>query len=309
MRPSEPTTYVVPEHLGRQRADKIVAALAELSRGHVARLIETGSVTIDGRGLRPSERLVAGTSIRVFTQEVSLEIVATPIEFDVAYEDDEVVVVDKPAGLVVHPGAGHVDDTLLNGLLHRFRGQRALGETRRFGLVHRLDRDTSGLLVVARTSEVYDDLRAKLEAHTVTRRYLALVGGHTQAGTGTIDAPIGRDPATPTRSMVRVDGRPARSHYRRLASWDEFTLLGVTLETGRTHQIRVHLQSIDLPIVGDRVYGRIDPRLDAGRTFLHATDLGFETVSGVVHVVESALPGDLCDVLKRLGEPTQGSIE
>lgn len=306
---SDPTPLVVPEDLDGERIDKVVSSLTGLPRARVKALLERGLVT---RGedipVKASERTMAGDRILVVLDAEPEEVAAAPVTFGVVHVDDEVVVVDKPAGLVVHPGAGHATDTLLNGLLERFPAQRDLGEERRFGLLHRLDRDTSGVLVVARRPDVYDDLRAKLARREITRRYLTLVIGEVPASKGTIDAPIARDPGAPTRNTVRVGGRPSRTHYRRLAVWDGCALLEVTLETGRTHQIRVHLAAIDLPVAGDRTYGRVDRRTDPGRTFLHATELVFTTVTGSAHDVVSPLPDDLAAVLGRLGEPSSGLV-
>jgi 23S rRNA pseudouridine1911/1915/1917 synthase len=307
MQQADATLYVVPADLQGERADKIVAVLADLSRGRVKVLIDADQISIEGSPVKASDRLDAGVVIEVINEVVAEEVAATEIAFDVAYLDDEVIVVDKPPGLVVHPGPGHADDTLLNGLLFRFPELRDLGEELRFGLLHRLDRDTSGLLVVARVPEVYTDLRAKLADRDIVRKYLALVFGAAPAATGTIDAPIGRDPNAPTRNAVKVGGRPARTHYRRLAEWDDVSLLSVTLETGRTHQIRVHLHSIGLPVVGDRIYGRVDPRIDPGRTFLHAAELRFTTVGGAVHELSSQLPDDLQQVLDSLDDPESGA--
>lgn len=308
MSPPDRTHLVVPPDLQGERIDKAVATLSGWSRGRVKELIEHGAVLIGDEPVKASHRVDAGTEIVVeaVTQEVELE--ATAVEFGVVTETPQVIVVDKPPGLVVHPGSGHRDGTLLNGLLFRYPEQRELGEERRYGLLHRLDRDTSGLLVVARDAATYDDLRAKLASRAIIRRYLSLVMGHPAAATGTIDAPIARDPGAPTRNMVRVGGRPARTHYRRLAEWDDVSLLLVTLETGRTHQIRVHLQSIGLPVVGDRTYGRVDVRFDPGRTFLHAAELAFTLADGTEHEISSPLPEDLASVLRALGPPTSGSL-
>lgn len=302
------TSFLVPDDLAGERADKVVAASIGWSRNQVKTVMAAGGVTVDGAEVKPSQRLEPGTTVDVVVVDEIHEVVAAEVGFPIALETPHVLVVDKPAGLVVHPGAGHADDTLLNGLLHSYPAQRSLGETRRYGLVHRLDRDTSGLLAVARDADTYDHLRSELAARKILRRYLTLVFGHPAAATGTIDAPIARDPGAPTRNTVRVGGRQARTHYRRLAVWEDVSLLAVTLETGRTHQIRVHLRSIDLPVVGDRTYGRVDVRFDPGRTFLHATELGFTLEDGTEHLVTSPLPEDLAAVMRSLGPPVGGEV-
>jgi 23S rRNA pseudouridine1911/1915/1917 synthase len=308
MSPSERHVFVVPADLDGERVDRAVAAISQWSRARVKGLIEAGAVTIDGTAVKASHRVAAGTAIAAEHVSEETELAATDVGFGVALETERVIVVDKPAGLVVHPGSGHRDGTLLNGLLFRYPQLRDLGDERRYGLLHRLDRDTSGLLAVARDAATYDDLRAKLAARDVVRHYLTLVMGHPAAATGTIDAPISRDPSAPIRNMVRAGGRQARTHYRRLAEWDEVSLLAVTLETGRTHQIRVHLRSIDLPVVGDRTYGRVDDRFDPGRTFLHAAELAFTLADGTEHTVTSPLPDDLAGVLRALGPPMTGDV-
>jgi 23S rRNA pseudouridine1911/1915/1917 synthase len=228
----------------------------------------------------------------------------------VALELADVIVVDKPAGIVVHPGAGNVTGTLVAGLLHRFPELALLGEQHRWGLVHRLDKDTSGLLLVARSPEMHEYLQAELQNRRVERTYVALVAGQLEAATGTVDAPIGRDPLQPTRMAIGRSGRPARTHYRRMAAWTEVTLVEVTLETGRTHQIRVHLASIGHGIVGDRVYGRgPDAPGDPGRVWLHATQLRFPLPTGETRKVTAEIPADLRQSLHELGKPALGSIE
>jgi 23S rRNA pseudouridine1911/1915/1917 synthase len=303
---------VVPDDLDGARADRAVAALFQVSRSVARRTIDAGGATRGGTALRPSDAVAAGDELAVTIVEVEQHVEAEDIEFAVAYEDDQVIVVDKPSGLVVHPGAGTSSGTLANGLLGRFASAGELGPDRRWGIVHRLDRDTSGLLIVAKTPEAYDALQDALRARAVTRRYLALASGEFDSTTGTIDAPIGRDPSNRTRMAVIGGGRDARTHYRRLAAWDEpeATLLSIELETGRTHQIRVHLQAIDRPIIGDPVYGPIRRVAgDPGRTWLHATGLVFEHPSGVGEVVvQSPLPDDLAASLQRLGTPVSGSI-
>lgn len=251
---------------------------------------------MDGLPRPKSFRLAAG-------QQVELEPPAPPelprpepLEVVVRYEDPHLLVVDKPAGLTVHPGAGRTGGTLLPGLLAR--GATG-GPPERAGIVHRLDRDTSGLLVVARSEEAHRRLQALVRRRLVEREYLALVRGRPQSWRGRIEAPIGRDRRDPTRQSLDTDHpRPAVTHFQVAELLDGYALLRVTLETGRTHQIRVHLAAIDLPVVGDRVYGV--PGLGLGRQFLHAVRLAFpHPLSGERIEVESPLPEDLRRALAR----------
>jgi len=214
------------------------------------------------------------------------------IPFNVAVEDEHLLVIDKPAGLTVHPGAGHKDDTLVNGLLHRYPEIADVGEPDRPGIVHRLDRDTSGLMVVARTPESYVRLTEMIRDHEVTRIYTALVLGHVEPTIGIIDAPIGRDNRLPMRMMASRDGREARTKYEVVEQFASSALLLVELETGRTHQIRVHLESIDFPVAGDPVYGKA--AFDLPRQFLHASRLQFHhPITNDEVTVESELPDNL----------------
>jgi 23S rRNA pseudouridine1911/1915/1917 synthase len=215
----------------------------------------------------------------------------------VAYEDEHLLVVDKPAGVVVHPSAGHATGTLVHGVLEH---GAAGGEAERPGIVHRLDRDTSGLLVVARSSEAHARLRRLVQRHELEREYLALVRGRPRSRTGRIEAPIGRDRRDPTRRSLDSDRpRDAVTHFELVELIDQQALLRVRLETGRTHQIRVHLAAIGLPVVGDPVYGVPDPAL--GRQFLHAARLGFtHPFTGVRVEAESPLPADLARYLDEL---------
>lgn len=304
---------VIPAELGGERADRIVAVLTGLSRSRARLAIERGDVTIAGTPVRPADRIAGDVTLSVTPAPEPPLVRADPeVVFSVAYEDDALVVVDKPAGLVVHPGAGTTSSTLADGLLAAYPELADLGEAHRWGIVHRIDRDTSGLLLVARTGEVHQVLQDALRRREITRRYLALVTGRFDNATGTIEAPIGRDPAHPTRLKVIEGGRPSRTHYRRLASWDDaaVTLLGVRLETGRTHQIRVHMRAIGHPVVGDPVYGprRSGPE-DPGRTWLHAEQLTFEhPVEDEPVTVRSPLPADLAASLRGLGDPDRGAF-
>jgi 23S rRNA pseudouridine1911/1915/1917 synthase len=294
----------VPEALAGERADKVVAALAGVSRTLARRLLEEGRATVDGAAVTPRERVAAGARVEA---EVPRPAVLEPeaIAFEVRYDDEDLAVVDKPAGVVVHPGAGRSGaGTLAAGILQRWPGVRGVGEEGRWGIVHRLDQDTSGLLVVALSQAAWPPLRRMMARHEVERTYLALVHGIPQSATGTVDAPLGRDPRQRGRVRVEAAGREARTHYRCRATWPVrgLSLLELRLETGRTHQIRVHLAAIGHPIVADRRYGRDDAL--APRTFLHAARLKLaHPITGNEVVVESPLPSDLSEALARLGEP------
>jgi 23S rRNA pseudouridine1911/1915/1917 synthase len=303
-------TVVVPLDLAGVRADRVLAVLTTMSRSASRRLIEAGLVSIGGLPIDRATLLSAGDVIEYPTPVESPALVAEDLAFSVVYESDNIVVVDKPSGLVVHPGAGHDTGTLVNGLIYRFPELQELGEEYRWGLVHRLDRDTSGLLLVARTPETHGFLQHELKERRVGRTYVALVSGKLEAATGTIDAPIGRDPARPTRMAIVQDGRSARTHYRRLAEWPEATLVQVELETGRTHQIRVHFSSIGLGLVGDPVYGRGTSNYgDPGRVWLHAIRLRFPVGDGDMREVEAPLPIDLQRSLGALGTPETGRVD
>jgi 23S rRNA pseudouridine1911/1915/1917 synthase len=300
---AERLTFTVPEDLDGERLDRVVAVLGKMSRSVARALVDAGSVTVDRSATGPKTRLVSGQTV-AFDRPVPDEgLLPEPVDFAVVYEDDDVLVVDKPPGVVVHPGAGHATGTLAAGILHRHPGVAGVGQQDRWGLVHRLDRDTSGLLVVALTEAAYAGLADQIRARQVDRTYIALVDGTFGVPTGTIDAPIDRDPARPTRRRVSPDGRPARTHYEVVDAYpnQDVTLLRVRLETGRTHQIRVHLSAIDHPLVGDSLYRSGPDRVPTPRLFLHAHRLAFDhPISGRRIEVESPLPADLAGVLADL---------
>jgi len=296
---------VVPEVLAGERIDRAVATLTGWTRREVQDLVAGGEILLDGARVSKSHKLVGGEVVELLADPPSpgLPTADADIPIAVRYEDDDVFVVAKPPGLVVHPGAGHPDGTLVNGLLALDPAIAATGDPQRPGIVHRLDRDTSGLLVVARTPRAYEALVGALAEHEVTRQYLALVWGRLESPRGVIDAPIGRSVRRPTRMAVREGGRRARTEYEVVTEFTapEVSLVRASLETGRTHQIRVHLQAIGHPVVGDAVYGGARPGLDATRPFLHATTLAFaHPVTGEPVRVEEPLPADLTDVLARL---------
>jgi 23S rRNA pseudouridine1911/1915/1917 synthase len=273
-------TEIVPAALDNERLDRIVALIADISRAQAAQLVTAGAVQVDevvvvvGR-----QKVREGQSLSVDNSMVPVPQLPAPdpeVEFEVVYSDDEIIVVNKPAGLVVHPGAGNPDHTMVNGLLARHPEIAAVGDPMRPGIVHRLDAGSSGLLVVARTAEAMVDLVEQFSAHLATRRYLALVWGHPGAPHGIVDAPIGRDRRDPLKMSVVANGKYARTEYQLqelLTRPTDLALLECHLHTGRTHQIRVHLTSIGHPLVGDATYGDRRPMLGLTRPFLHAKDL------------------------------------
>jgi 23S rRNA pseudouridine1911/1915/1917 synthase len=301
-------TEIVPSALAGQRLDRIVALAGDMSRSDASIVIAAGGVTVDGEVASSGKvRLTEGQSVTVdleFIPKVELPVGDDQIEFRVVHEDSEVIVVDKPAGLVVHPGAGNPVGTLANGLLARYPEIAGVGDPMRPGIVHRLDAGSSGLLVVARTPDAAEHLISQFIAHSATRRYIALVWGHPAAPHGIVDAPIGRDRRDPLRMAVVADGKRARTEYEVRETFTtptDLALLGCQLETGRTHQIRVHLASIGHPLVGDTAYGERRPLLGLTRPFLHAEELAFEhPSSGETMRFGSALPADLVEMLGEL---------
>lgn len=298
----------VPADLDGERLDRVIARVANISRSQAHALVEEGGVEVDGSVVRvPSSRVSAGASIAFEPRDPQPVLVAEPVDFEVVWEDDDLAIVDKPAGVVTHPGAGNAKATLAAGLLHRWPQIEGVGEEGRWGIVHRLDKGTSGLLLMAKTAKSYGKLKELVAVRQLDRRYLGLADGEVEAGTGTIEAPIERDPSQPVRRRVSPGGKPARTHYRRLASWDDSSLLELTLETGRTHQIRVHLAAIGHPIVGDATYG--GPPSSLLRPWLHSWRLSFtHPLTAEKLEVEASLPSDLREALDELGEPRVGSL-
>lgn len=302
----------VPAALAGERLDRIVAIVTGASRADASTLVGAGGATVDGVVVTSGKvRLELGQVVVVDPDLLPQPEMPQPdptVEFEIVHVDDQIIVVDKPAGLVVHPGAGNPDKTLVNGLLARFPEIADVGQPGRPGIVHRLDVGTSGLLVVARTPLAYDVLVASLSARDVGRTYRTLVWGHPANPHGVIDAPIGRDHRDPMRMAVVVDGKPSRTHYRTLRWYRdvvEVSELECRLETGRTHQIRVHLAAIGHPVVGDATYGGQRPGLDPPRPMLHAAALSFRhPATGDELSFESPLPADLRAIIDHLGPPT-----
>ncbi len=290
------------------RVDRFVADATGLSRSYVQKLISDGRLTADGEPLRANTIVAAGAELRLDVPEPTpLDIAPAPdIPVEVVYEDDDLLIVDKPSGLVVHPAPGHSADTLVNALLARAGGSEygGIAGVSRPGIVHRLDRDTSGLLMVAKHDGAQASLMAQLKARRIKKTYLALVQGSVSAAIGRIEAPIGRDPKRRTRMGVVADGRPSVTGYRVKERFDGWTLLELDLVTGRTHQIRVHLDAIGHPVAGDPLYGGATARRgpdDLGRLFLHAWRLELNSPSdGHLIRATAPLPADLEAVLTGL---------
>jgi 23S rRNA pseudouridine1911/1915/1917 synthase len=298
---TERVVYLQVDVVERRLDHYLVRALPDLSRSQVQRLIRRGLVTLDGQAARARSSVKPGMRVTVrIPSAPSDDVLPQPMALDVVYEDDDLLVVNKPAGLVVHPAYGHRAGTLVNALLARYPGL-AVGDEGRPGIVHRLDRDTSGLIVVAKTEAALEHLRWQFKSRRVKKTYLVLVHGQPPTLEGIIEAPIGRDPRQRKRMAVVAGGRPARTGFHLLEDLGDYSLLAVSLETGRTHQIRVHLAWLGVPVVSDRVYGRRRNRLGLSRQFLHAWRLSFERPGGQGTIeLEAPLPADLQQVLRAL---------
>ncbi len=307
-----PQRFEIPESLSGERIDRALSLLTGRSRSDTAKMVAEGCVLVDRQIARAgSVRVAAGSTVEVTDMQLSEALREQRYEtapVDVLYADGDIVVVDKPSGVVTHPGSGHPAGTLADALVERYPDMAGVGEPGRPGIVHRLDRGTSGVLVCARSSRAYDALVEQLSKRQIHRTYAALVRGHPSSPTGTIDAPIGRDREHRTLMAVSSEGREARTHYSVVESYvhpAETSLLRCRLETGRTHQIRVHLASIGLPLLGDPTYGVPDP-FGIGRPLLHAIRLAFgHPATGVEMSFEAEMPGDFMEALRRLGaEPS-----
>ena len=306
-------TEAVGAALAGERLDRAVALLWDISRARAASLVADGAVELNGRVRTDrAARLVAGDGLWVRPEALADEANSgrprpePEVPLEVVHEDHQVVVVDKPPGLVVHPGAARPLGTLCGGLLARYPEMAEVGEPTRPGIVHRLDIGTSGLLVAARTAVAYDSLVAQLAARTVRRGYDAFCWGSVRAQRGVVDAPVGRSGSRPTQMAVSRTGRAARTGYEvhgRYSNPEAVTRLRCRLETGRTHQIRVHLAAIGHPLLGDEVYGPDRPDAPGGlrRPALHAGSLGFRhPEAGTDMVFESAMPADMQAVRQAL---------
>ena len=289
-----------------ERIDALLArALPSLSRSQVQKLLEQGMVTLNGRELKKNFRCSAGEGYEVILPEpAELPLIPQNIPLDVVYEDGDLIVINKPRGLVVHPAPGHPDGTLVNALLyHCGDSLSGIGGQRRPGIVHRIDKDTSGLLIVAKNDFAHQGLSAQLADHSLCREYEALVRGNFKQDCGTVDKPVGRHPIDRKRMAVtEKNAKPAVTHWQLLASYRGYSHILCRLETGRTHQIRVHMASIGHPLLGDFTYGAPSPEKGLEGQCLHARRLRFVHPRTGEHILlETELPAYFMDVLARLG--------
>ncbi len=294
---------VITDQVGR--LDKVVSdMMPDESRSQLKQAIDDERVLVNQKVEKPKYKVQPGDQIEVTIPDpVALDLEPENIPLDIVYEDDDVIVVNKPAGMVVHPSPGHPDHTLVNALLYH-SPLSTINGTYRPGIVHRIDKDTSGLLMVAKNNNAHRSLAAQLKNKTNLREYIALVHGVIKQDKGVIDAPIGRSPKDRKRQAIVADGRHAVTHYQVLERYLNYTLISCWLETGRTHQIRVHMKSIGHPLAGDPLYGPRKTIAGSGQ-FLHAKKLGFRhPVTGKQLVFEAPLPDDFQRVINRLREQT-----
>ena len=325
---AQPTTLIVPDEAQGQRLDRwLLTMLPDRSRSEIQRWIKEDIVTVDDALPWASVRIETGQTVvvRIPATIADTPITASDLPLTILFENDDLLVIDKAAGMVVHPAAGHADDTMVNAILHHCPEIEGVGGERRPGLVHRLDKETSGVIVVAKNDRAHRDLQAQFKARTVYKEYLALVEGRMEPREGRINAPMGRHPVDRKRQAILPPdpvtgvspGREAITEYYTLAEYGvelprsqgygQFTLLRVILHTGRTHQIRVHFAWRKHPVVGDTVYGFNRQRIPISRQFLHAHKLrlrlpGKDGVDGEERTFVAPLPADLVDVLNRLEE-------
>lgn len=304
----ESRSLPVPEGLAGERVDAALAKLLGFSRSFAADVIEADGVTLDGAVVRKSDRLTGGGWLEVTWQprEAPTVVPVHVPELTVVYDDDDIVVIDKPVGVAAHPAVGWEGPTVLGALAGAGYRISTSGASERAGIVHRLDAGTSGLMVVAKSERAYTHLKRAFHDREVSKIYHAVVQGHPDPFVGTIDAPIGRHPSSSWKFAVTAEGKPSVTHYETLEAFPSASLLEVTLETGRTHQIRVHMQAQRHPCVGDAMYGAdptISARLGLTRQWLHAMKLGFRhPSSGELVSFESVYPADLQHALDVLRE-------
>ena len=295
-------SFTVTEETAGLRIDKGVSELYEdLSRSGISKVIKEGRATVNDRVVKPSYILAEGDRVSLSVPENQIpDIEPEDIPIDVLYEDDDLIIVDKPKGMVVHPAAGHYSGTLVNALMYRCGTLSGINGVMRPGIVHRIDRDTTGSLIVCKNDGAHRAIAEQLASHSIDRRYRAIVCGVLPED-GTVDAPIGRDPKDRKRMAVRPGGRRAVTHYKVLEHFGEYTYVECRLETGRTHQIRVHMAHIGHPVMGDEVYGRRKCPYDTEGQVLHAYYLAFERPGGKGRLeIVSPMPDYFEDILKKL---------
>lgn len=297
-------TYTIEENLAGERIDKALSTLAEdWSRSQISSWITDGGVvTVNGEEVKPKYKVKIGDVIEIAVPEPeALEVIPEDLNLEIVYEDEDVLVVNKPKGMVVHPAPGHASGTLVNGLMYHCKDLSGINGVLRPGIVHRIDMDTSGLLMVAKNDNAHHSLVEQLVNKTVTRKYTALVHGHIAHDKGTIDAPIGRDPKDRQKQAVVDNGKHAVTHFNvKERIGGIYTLVECILETGRTHQIRVHMNYIGFPLVGDPKYGP-KKTIDFGGQVLHAGVLGFvHPTSNEYLEFEVPLPDDFVELLENL---------
>jgi 23S rRNA pseudouridine1911/1915/1917 synthase len=298
MKPNQKLNKVLRVEQPASRLDKyLLPQFPDLSRARLQKLIEDGHIRVNDMVVKPGHPVKPGdiVSITLPHEEITTPLPQS-IPLEIVYEDKDIVVINKPAGLTVHPAPGHRENTLVNAILAKYPDMVSFNDSERPGIVHRLDKDTSGLMVIARNKKAQDDLINKFKQHEVNKGYITLVKGKLEPENGVIDAPIGRHPVHRQRMAVVEGGREAKTSYRVIKYIGSYTLLEVILQTGRTHQIRVHLAAIGFPVVGDNIYGVKSPYLK--RQFLHAYKLGFNLPgSGEYREFNAELPGDLQSAL------------
>ncbi len=295
-------TYTIEEQNAGERIDKALSSLqTEWSRSQIGNWITDGLVKVNGAEVKAKYKVKAGDIVEIDVPEAEpLEIVAEDLDLEIVYEDADVLVVNKPRGMVVHPAPGHTTGTLVNGLMYHCKDLSGINGVMRPGIVHRIDKDTTGLLMVAKNDVAHESLVNQLVNKTVTRKYTALVHGHIAHDKGTIDAPIGRDQKDRQKQAVVDGGKHAVTHFQVIERFGDYTLVECRLETGRTHQIRVHMNYIGFPLVGDPKYGP-KKTIDFGGQVLHAGVLGFEhPVTGEYLEFSAPLPEDFEQLLQSL---------
>ncbi len=296
-----PVEFTVEEGLEGLRLDKCIAVSCEgITRSHIAGLIRDGKVFVNSKSARASLRVHEGDLIEfVLPNEALPDIVAEDIPLDILYEDSDVIVVNKPKGMVVHPAPGHYSGTLVNALMYHVHDLSGINGKLRPGIVHRIDRDTTGSIIVCKNDRAHLSLARQLEEHSLNRKYVAIVNGNLKDDTGTIDAPIGRCPSDRKKQAVVPGGRRAVTHYTVLQRFGNYTYVECVLETGRTHQIRVHFAHIGHPVMGDEVYSRGKSKFNTMGQVLHARTLGFiQPTTGEYIEVEAPLPEYFEKILK-----------